>query len=178
MKYGRALLVLVSWAVCATAAHGQASPTATGPGGYISVGGAVSAYNTDYGKAWLKGATVYVDVNPTRKIGVEGEYRFLLKQENTGIRERTLMGGPKYSFRNHGIDPYAKVLVGLGWFDFPFGYATGRYFVLAPGAGVDWRIGRKLQVRLIEFQYQSWPQFTYGTMHPYGFSSGISFRVF
>ena len=110
MKCGRSLLAVVSWAVCSTTAHSQASPTATGPGGYISVGGAVSAYNTDYGKAWLKGATVYVDVNPTRKIGVEGEYRFLLKQEGTGIRERTLLGGPKYSFRNHGIDPYAKVL--------------------------------------------------------------------
>jgi hypothetical protein len=74
--------------------------------------------------------------------------------------------------------PFVKVLAGIGHFEFPYRYATGNYFVIAPGAGVDFALNRRLKVRVVQLEYQSWPQFTYGNLHSYGISSGISVRIF
>jgi hypothetical protein len=73
--------------------------------------------------------------------------------------------------------PYAKILVGGGRFDFPFNYGTGNYFVVAPGAGVDLRLGHRIQLRLVDYEYQLWPGFTFGSIHPYGVSAGISYQI-
>jgi hypothetical protein len=69
------------------------------------------------------------------------------------------------------------LLSGGGRFDFPYGYAHGNYFVVAPGAGLDLRLGQKVRVRLIDMEYQVWPGFSIGSLHPYGISAGISFQL-
>ena len=156
----------------------QALPTATGPGGYISIGGLASAYEADYGKRWLGGTGIYADANLTWRLGVEAEARSLHYHQEAGVRERTYLIGPRVSLRSGNIRPYVKALVGAGKFDFPYGYAKGTYLVVAPGGGVDCNLGSRLSVRLLDFEYQDWPQFTYGQLHPYGVSMGVSFRLF
>ena len=54
----------------------------------------------------------------------------------------------------------------------------GRYFAIAAGAGVDLMLGNDLKIRLIDVEYQQLPQFTFGTISPYGISFGVSYRVF
>ncbi len=72
-----------------------------------------------------------------------------------------------------------KLLVGNGNFYFPYNYAKGSYFVLAPGAGIDMQVGHsKFILRLIDVEYQDWPQFSFGPMHSYGVSTGISYRFY
>jgi hypothetical protein len=39
-------------------------------------------------------------------------------------------------------------------------------------------LGQNLKIRLIDVEYQQWPQFTFGTINPYGVSFGLSYRVF
>lgn len=160
-------------AVC----HGQARYAGTGPGSLVSVGGMVSGYNIDYGKRNLGGVTVFADFNPTWRFGIEGEARLLRYHQENDTHLSTYLVGPRVSFGKHRLNPYAKVLVGLGQFNFPFNYATGSYFVLAPGAGVDYRINQRIKLRLVDVEYQQWPQFTYGAIHPYGISTGISFSI-
>ena len=66
-----------------------------------------------------------------------------------------------------------------GKFHYPYNYAEGSYFVLAPGAGLDVKIGQsRYSVRVIDFEYQSWPNFTYGGLNPYGVSAGVTVRIF
>jgi hypothetical protein len=157
----------------------QAVYTADGPGSYVSVGVTVSGFESDYGQRLLGGASVFVDANLYRRIGVELEARQSRFHSDEDLRESTYLAGPKIS--THGLNwrPYAKLLVGRGQFNFPFNYATGSYFVIAPGAGLDWRVGHsRLLVRLVDFEYQVWPQFSFGAIHPYGVSTGISVRVF
>jgi hypothetical protein len=56
---------------------------------------------------------------------------------------------------------------------------VGSYFVVAPAAGLDWHLHEsRWNVRVLDFEYQLWPRFTYGELHPYGLSAGISFEVF
>ena len=158
---------------------GQASYTADGPGTYIAVGGTFSAYESDYGKRLMGGPTVFVDGNLYRRIGIEAKASWLNYHTDDGTKEQTYLIGPKISLKGRTVRPYAKLLAGRGEFEFPFGYAHGSYFVAAPGAGLDWRVSRsRLSIRVIDFEYQIWPGFSYGPLHPYGASMGLSWRVY
>jgi len=153
----------------------QALPTASGPGAYVIAGATFSRFNADYGSQTITGASVYVDANLVWRYGVEAEAR-RMNYPNFGERESTLLVGPRWSFRPKGFVPYVKVLAGDGRFDFPYGYGYGNYLVVAPGAGVDLRVGGRVRVRLVDFEYQVWPGFTFGSLHPYGVSAGISYQ--
>jgi len=49
--------------------------------------------------------------------------------------------------------------------------------VMAPGAGVDYSLNRRIKIRL-QAEYQIWPKFTYGSLQPYGVSTGISYTFY
>lgn len=158
---------------------GQATHTANGPGSYIAVGAIASGFQSDYGRQHLGGIGVFADANLYRRVGIEAEYRTLRYNATQGLRESSRMVGPKISTHGRGFRPYAKLLAGFGLFDYPYGNAKGSYLAIAPGAGLDWRIANgPVTIRIIDFEYQLWPQFTFGTLHPYGISSGVSVKVF
>jgi hypothetical protein len=158
------------------AAFAQALPTGTGPGAYVIAGGTYSEFQADYGSRTISGASIFVDANLDWRYGIETEAR-RMAYPDFGERQSTLLAGPRWSFRPKGIVPYVKLLVGGGRFDFPYGYGVGNYFVVAPGAGVDLRLGQRVRLRLVDFEYQMWPGFTFGSIHPYGVSAGISYQI-
>ena len=166
------------------AAHPQARLTATEPGSFITVGASGSAYQADYGRRKIAGGAAYVDANLYRRVGLELEARLLTLHTDPGSRQATYLAGPRLAVpcpepHCRTLRPYVKLLAGRGEFTFPFGYAHGAYLVAAPGAGLDYAPDHgHWMLRLCDFEYQFWPQFTYGMLHPYGVSSGISYRVF
>ena len=174
------LACAVTLACLARAAHGQAEYTATGPGTYISAGVTFAGFQQAYGQRYVGGGTAFVDANLYRRIGVEAEARELNLHTDEGVRETTYLVGPRLSpLRRGSLRPYAKLLAGRGELRFPFGDARGSYFVAAPGAGLDWRVQHsRLLIRVIDFEYQIWPQFTFGTLHPYGASAGLSWTLY
>jgi hypothetical protein len=97
--------------------------------------------------------------------------------QQADTHESTYLIGPRISFGKHRLNPYAKLLMGLGRFNFPYDYGYESYFVVAPGAGVDLRLNQRVRLRLADFEYQEWPQFTFGPIQPYGISAGISISV-
>jgi hypothetical protein len=173
------LTALIAWAGVAAA---QEIPTEIKPGAGVTVGGAFSAYKLDYGEQKLAGVTLYVDLNVTTHYGIEAEGRWLnMHEQSDDVHASTKLIGPRVLFDAqalHGFVPYVKVLVGDGQFNFPYGYAVGNYFVMAPGAGIDRPIGHRLSIRLIDVEYQDWPQFSYGPMHSLGASVGLSYHLF
>jgi hypothetical protein len=173
-----ALAAILFSLVVISRSSGQAVPTATGPGSYTNIGLTGSALNITYGQRWAGGGSVYLDANLYRQVGAEVELQTLRLHEQGGIRQTTYLVGPRYSFRSTGFNPYVKVLAGVGTFVYPYGYGQLNYFVIAPAAGVDYDLLPRIKLRLINFEYQDWLQFTYGSLHPYGVSAGISFRVF
>jgi hypothetical protein len=173
-----AFFVLMMLCVGLREGSAQALPTATAPGAYVSIGGAVSFFQSGYGGQTVRGAGLYVDINPVRAVGVESEGRWLRQSKMSNIGESTYLTGPRVQFRIGAYTPYVKTLVGLSHFNYPYDSAQGRYFVIAPGAGVDLMLGQNLKIRLIDVEFQEWPQFTYGTINPYGVSFGFSYRVF
>jgi len=98
-----------------------------------------SDFESDYGKQATTGMSVYVDSNLYWRSGIELEARRNV-YPNLGNSQTTLLAGPRWSFRAKGLVPYIQLLSGGGRFDFPYGYAHGDYFVVAPGAGLDLRL--------------------------------------
>ena len=49
---------------------------------------------------------------------------------------------------------------------------------MAPGGGVDFRLGERWTLRAPDFEYQVWNDFgSYGSLHPYGVNVGITYRI-
>lgn len=172
-------LVFLSLCCAASGVAGaQAIPAAIGPGPYVSVGGGVSAFQADYGKRVLGGGMIYSDMHFNSRSGLEAEARFLRYHTDEDVKQSTYLMGPHvYVVRSPVIKPYVKVLVGVAHMQFPFKYADGSYLAVAGGAGVDLRLNSVMSVRVVDVEYESWPQFTYGNLHPYGVSFGIAFRL-
>jgi hypothetical protein len=178
MKQLRIVFGLLLAFAAASTAFGQAIYTADGPGSYTAVGATFSAYQSDYGKRQLGGESAFVDAHLYRRIGVEAKATWLNLNTDEGIKQRTYLIGPKIALKGRTLRPYVKLLAGRGEFDFPFGLGSGSYFVAAPGAGLDWHVGHtRLLVRIVDFEYQIWNGFSYGAIHPYGISTGLSVRV-
>ncbi|HEY0263907.1 MAG TPA: hypothetical protein VGC07_05235 [Granulicella sp.] len=171
----RWILSAVAFWALAHVCPAQARYAGTGPGSLVTVGGTVSGFQTDYDHRRMGGYGGYVDANLTWRLGLEGEMRFL--REYRQMHSSTYLIGPRISFGTGRLNPYAKVLVGLGHFTYPYDLFHGSYFVESVGGGVDLRLGRRLRWRVADFEYQRWPQFTFGAISPYGVSTGISYVV-
>jgi len=156
----------------------QNIPTAKGPGSYLAVGGGVSAFQVDYGQRVLGGAVLFDNVNPTWRIGFEAEARYLRFNQSEDVTETSYLVGPRVMLKPGPLRPYVKFLVGAGNINLPFHYAHGTFLCYAPAAGLDYLVNDRVTVRLLDFEYQLWPNVsTYGELRPYGLSAGVSFRL-
>jgi hypothetical protein len=175
-----ALLLLFAIAFSGTGLCAQALPAATGPGTSFSFGGGASLYQSDYGQERLAGLQATVDLNPTWRYGVEAEGRFLrykTASDAESVSETTYLIGPRFTLPRGRTAPYVKFLIGEGKLKFPFDYAEGSYLVYAPGGGLDYQLSDRISWRVVDLEYQIWPQFTYGQLHPYGISTGFLFHI-
>jgi hypothetical protein len=161
-------------------ASAQAVPSGYQGGLTLSAGGTASGYIIGYGDRKMVGPAVFVDADTRLHFGVEGEARWLMFNQTAGVHDTTWLIGPRYTIfpLNKRWYPYVKGMVGIGQFTFPYGYAKGSYLVLAPGGGLDYRVSRRIRIRVVDFEYQVWPQFTYGNLPSYGIGSGIRVRIF
>jgi opacity protein-like surface antigen len=162
-------------------ARAQVVPAATSNSFSLTAGGLGSAFQPDYAGEGiaqtspdrLYGVGAYVDAHFNRWVQLEGEGRWLRFNTYLGINENTYLIGPRIPIVDfHHISPYGKFLVGMGNGSF----LTGSTFVFAYGGGVDYRLSRKFTLRAFDFEYQQW-QVT-PTLHPYGGSVGLSYRIF
>ena len=170
--------LLLATAGSARTLSAQAAPTATGPGKSFAVGAGASLYHLDYGDRWLGAPMVFADANLWWRVGLEGEARWLRYNQDLGTHTSTFLVGPRYSFSPRRTEPYVKALVGLGEYTYPFNYAKANYTVIAGGGGVDYHLTNRVQIRVVDVEYQRWLNATFNNTTQYGVSSGISFALF
>jgi len=171
---------LVTLLICLTPLllPAQSLPTASGEGGYTSVGVGASLFQADYGQRDLGGLVAYADINPVWRYGFELEARTLRYRAVEDVTEASYMVGPRISLRpGRRLRPYAKFLIGDGRIVLPYHYATGSFLAYAFGSGMDLQLNDHIGIRVIDFERQMWPDFPYGQLCPYGISAGLSFRL-
>jgi hypothetical protein len=161
--------------------HAQVKESALGRGLKIYAGGEGSMFQPDYAGQGiaqtspqrLVGIGAFVDADFARWVGIEAEGRWLHWNQYAGINENTYMIGPRVRIIEYKrLTPYGKFLFGMGSGSF----LTGRTTAMAFGGGVDYRLSRKFNLRVFDFEYQDWR--VTPTLHPYGGSVGISYRIF
>ena len=168
----RLLTVLCVLVGGASLLQAQAKPTAARTGdlqlGVDYVGG-----KSDY-NGGVKGEGFYTTFDFTRRFGGE----FDIHQANTSsgsVYERTYEIGARY-YKNYGrVAPYAKVMIGRGVFNFPFGEANLAYNMFALGGGADVRITRYLNARA-DYEYQFWESFPPNGLNPQLFTIGVAYH--
>ena len=175
-----ALLLLLLIGIPATrggSASAQANESATKGRASICAGVAGSGYYLSYGKSKLIGMSGFVDADSGTRIGIELEGRWLEYHSSDDVHAETFMIGPRYHFRIGRLEPYAKFLIGSGRLGFPYGYATGRDFVVSPGGGADFRLNQRVSLR-VDMEFQQWAQFDFGSIESAGLSAGVRYRIF
>jgi hypothetical protein len=181
MKRSSVVFVFILFLAVTFSARGQVAPSATGRKLTVKAGGEASMFQPDYtglGYAWtssqhLYGIGAYVDADFSRWIQIEAEGRWLHWNQLNSVEENTYMIGPRVPIVEYKrLTPYGKFL--FGWSSAQ--WLTGRAPALAYGGGVDYRLNKRLTLRAFDFEYQQWR--VNPSLHPYGGSVGMSYRVY
>lgn len=175
--FSRIAASLLLLGMCGGVVRAQARATALGPGSYVAIGGAVSAFPSDYDGRNIVGGMVFMDVQPTFRYGFEGETRFLRYHTDEGVTQTNYLMGVHVGIRPQRLRPYAKFLVGATRIQAPLGYAQGTFFTFVPGGGVDYMLSDRWTVRAVDLEYQVVPQFMGSEVRNFGISVGLSFRI-
>jgi hypothetical protein len=174
----RVIAILALAAGLASLARGQAASSGDQGGVGIFAGATGAGSYVQYGERKMLGVTGFVDADGRRRLGIEAEGQWVEFHQSSDVHIETYSMGVRYHFVKGRFQPYVKALVGFGDFNFPYNLATGRFLVVTGGGGLDIRLSRRIYIRAVDFEYQTWPQFTFGTMTTLNASAGLRVRVF
>jgi hypothetical protein len=158
----------------------QVEPSAYARRFTLTAGGFGTFFQPDLGPNRLFGLGTYVDIRFSRWIQPEGEARWLRFHQYANTHEDNYLAGLRLPIHRYWkATPYGKVLVGMGSLNYYNGLVTGHLTDIAYGGGVDIELNHRWTVRAFDFEYQQWPNWIGGgTLHPYGGSAGLSYRIF
>jgi hypothetical protein len=127
------------------------------------------------------GVGAYVDLNLLHGVGVEAEGRWQRFYVWQGIHRDNYLIGPRLQFRPFWrMRSYLKVLGGFTDIGFGACGGSGRFGTVAFGGGLDFRLARRINVRVLDAEYQleQWSASPRPHSMPYGVSVGIAYRIF
>lgn|GEM_PF-1384201 len=204
MSMKKLLLALFLVVVSTVGANAQADYAARQRQLSLSAGVMGSAFNPGYQDQdlngtitnWKFGPGAYVDVHFTHWVQLEAEGRWMRWNAYVGSpysdeKQDHYLIGPRVPIKRlfGHYDTYGKVL--LGGSSMVTNSASGDFFTLALGGTVERKLSRHFTARLADFEYQfsstnvqvvdttnSVVSSTHETIHPYGFSVGVSYKIF
>ena len=156
----------------------QVTPAGDSGGLILTAGATGSGFTVQYGERKMLGITGFVDADTVRRLGIEAEGRWLEFHQTQDVHVETYSIGGRYHFNVGRFQPYGKGLIGFGNFNFPYNLARGNYLVVTAGGGLDYRLSHRIFIRAADFEYQDWPQFSFGSMSNVGVSAGLRVRIF
>jgi len=194
------LWLLVSTLVVSSTLFAQVVPTVEGNrSGSMWVGAEISTFNPDYGcinsspfSCWnhqLLGIAPYVDTRTlfSPRVRMEAQARFLHWRGPGFLTESSYLAGPTFrllQYRQLALS--GKLLVGKAKLTVAKPAAGGgSYLAYAPGAMVDYKVARRMYLR-VDYENQFWPSFKgvrthttdgTGALTPTGLSVGLSYAV-
>lgn len=144
-----------------------------------------SLYQPTAGEDRWSGFGVYVDLDLARHWGIEGNLHRLSGPDPV-LYEHTYEVGGRYLYPiRERFVPYGRVMVGRGVFNFAeIDPATGRSVEIANlgfnmqsyGGGADVRLLPRLNVRLLDYEFQHWNGFPPNRLRPQVISFGVAYH--
>lgn len=170
------LCLIVSLSFLAPRSHSQAIFAAT-ESGHIQVGAGAMYLNTDYGNNTNKGVAFWADYDFRRHLGVELEGHLGGIISPGDIGENSYLVGPRVSFYKRHMNVYGKLLVGQAKITNQFLNQSSSFNVYAFGGGVDYKISRRINLRVADVEMQKWPDFEPHTLSPLSVTIGASYII-
>ena len=133
----------------------------------------------DFGPGSIQGIGIYGNYTVGAHLGVAGEINLPRFHTPGDIGESTYLYGARYQLNHGRFHPYAKFLFGIGSFQYQSpSYAPSHlhYPAYVPGGGIDLYLNHKVNIRLIDFEYQFLPSFFPHGLTPYQGSIGVARR--
>jgi hypothetical protein len=161
--------------------HGQALPTASRTG-ILQAGFGVTNAQSDEFDPRISGITGYATFDFRKHLGLEADIHMLNIITPQDFAERTYLAGARYVWHRGRLDPYVKVLGGIGqtYIQQPssnFADDTpSTHIAIAAAGGLDLRLPHHINVRAIDFEYQTWPKFGLSGLSPTLITCGVAYR--
>ena len=154
----------------------QAIPTASRTAD-VQIGVGYSIARPDYPPHTnAQGFAAYADFDFRSHLGVEAEFHQVYSTTGNQSFQRTYEIGSRY-FRTYGpLVPYAKLMIGRGDFNYPFGQTQLGYNMFAAGLGADYKLGPYLRVRG-EYEFQKWTSFPNAGLTPQIVTIGFAYHI-
>src|SRR6187402_370645 len=169
-----ALSLLIFGAIGSTKMRAQAAPAGIGHSSFQA--GLGFSGGPHYGGSRYYGGTFYTTYDFTQHWGIEGDIRQVNTTADNKLYERTYQLGVRYVRHYKGfINPYGKIMVGRGGFNFYNDSANLAYNIGVLGGGVDLNVSRHINVRG-DFEYQHWKGFPNGALTPKILTAGVAYH--
>lgn len=127
----------------------------------VQIGVGASFAKPDFTDATIKGISLYGSIDVGKHIGIDGEVHDMKLFTPRDVGESSYLLGLRYGIPEKRFYPYAKVLAGLGSFSFQKGYfprnSASTHKIYALGAGLDYSASRRINIRVIDLEFQRWP---------------------
>ena len=87
------------------------------------------------------------------------------------------MIGPRFFYRHRGLTAYAKALGGRATITNQNYNLSSSYWMYAFGGGLEYRVFRKFNIRIVDFEQQQWPDFWPHSLGPAAATFGVSYII-
>ncbi|MDR3734713.1 MAG: hypothetical protein P4L10_04155 [Acidobacteriaceae bacterium] len=175
----RILMLLCLMAAATPLLRAQEIPTEV-RAGELQVGGGYAGGNPDYSPHHFYGPYIYTTFDFREHIGAEFNFRMIKEgsdPSNEGLYEKTYQIGPRYVWHvKRRYNPYVKLLVGRGVFQYAHNTANLAYNMYSFGGGLDVRVKPYLNVRVVDLEAQHWMSFPPHGLAPMAVSFGVAYR--
>jgi hypothetical protein len=143
--------------------------------GDLQIGGGIALGNSTYNfnKSNLTGGALYTTFDSHSHWGFEANFRQTRPSDDSTVYERTYEIGPRAYFTSGRIEPYGKVLIGRGVYNFSGNVANIAYNLYSFGGGADYSLTRSLKLR-VDYEHQTWSGFPIADLHPSLVTIGIA----
>jgi hypothetical protein len=143
----------------------------------IQVGGGAMALSPDYAQGTVIGFSAWGDYDFSKHIGIEASAHFGEFITPGDTSENTYLIGPRFSYRRGRLTAYGKALVGRGTITNLNTNGSSSYNLYGFGGGVEYRLLRKVNIRVVDFEQQKWPDFGQSGLTPIVASIGASYII-
>lgn len=131
----------------------------------------------DYTEHSNKGVSAWADYDFNRFVGAEAEVHFGSIISPDDIGENSYFIGPRVSYHRRNAAFYAKIMVGRASITNQQTSTSSTYNAYAFGGGLDYKVSRHFNVRVVDFELQKWPDFEPNTLSPLAISVGLMYII-
>jgi hypothetical protein len=175
-KLSGALFGVLSLLVLAPPSHAQADYTAI-KNSRIEVGAGYMFLKPDYVETNIQGVAIWGDYDFFKFVGVEASVDLGTIITPSDINETSYQVGPRFLYHHRKFTGYGKILFGRATITNTENNLSSSYNMYSFGGGLEYKLRRRINIRVVDFDYQQWPNFEPHTLSPVAITFGASYII-